>query len=126
MIRSPTPADEPFGRGLELLEQAGLAALAALLVVEREVVQAAGALPRRRRHRAFAGWPAAHESAAAAYGSSPTGADVSSGAMPAASSRSSPAVGSAAMPGGLAGGLGEGREDVGRVVQLDQLGRATR
>ena len=43
------------------------------------------------------GWPAAHESAAAAYGSSPS-ETVSSGEMPATSSRSPSAVGSAGSP----------------------------
>ena len=68
-------------------------------------------------------WPAAHESAAAAYGSSPSGT-VSSIEMPATSIRSPSAVGSARMPGRLAGRLGERGVDVGRVVELDELGGA--
>ena len=58
----------------------------------------AGARPTRRRPRsATAGWPAAHESAAAAYGSSPS-ETLSSGEIPATSSRSPSAVGSAGSP----------------------------
>ena len=49
---------------LELGEQAGLVALAALLVLEREVVRRRAAASSSSAR--LAGWPAAHESAAAA------------------------------------------------------------
>ena len=67
------------------------------------------------------GWPAAHESAAAAYGSSPrdtgsVGRDAGGLVQVALGGRLG------RQSGGLAGGLGEGGVDVGRVVQLDELG----
>ena len=66
MIRSPMIAIRLAEAPSNSLEQARLAALAALLVLEREVVQ-----PARGRlvvvlASSDIGWPAAHESAAAA------------------------------------------------------------
>ena len=59
MIRSPRLAHQPRGRLLELVEQAGLALLAALLEVEREVVQRerGALLVVRVEHRGLAGGP---------------------------------------------------------------------
>ena len=102
------------------LEQARLAALAALLVLEGEVVQ-----PARGRlvvvlASSEIGWPAAHESAAAAYGilaerDALLGRDPGDLQQVALGGR----LGRHA--GRLAGGLGERGVDVGRVVQLDEL-----
>ena len=122
MIRSPIFAIEVSRRVLELLEQAGLAALAALLELEGEVVQPLGRelvvvdVGRLR----LGGGPVVGRGRVRV---GPPIETASSMPIPAASSRSPSAVGSAREAGRLAGGLGERLVDVGRVVELDELGR---
>ena len=67
------------------------------------------------------GWPAAHESAAAAYGSSRQ-RDALLGRDPGDLEQVALGGRLGGHPGGLAGGLGERGVDVGRVVELDELG----
>ena len=70
MIRSPSLRGQPRCLRLERLDELRLGLLAALLVGQREVVERAGGLFLVVRFRASR--PAAHASAAAAYGSSPS------------------------------------------------------
>ena len=96
MIRSPTIAGQPADGALELLEQARLAPLAALLVLEREVVQPAGGglVVVGVERLVLAGGPRVGGGGVRVLAER----DVSSGEMPAASIRSSSAVGSACRP----------------------------
>ena len=124
MTRSPTSADAAGGRALEVVEQAGLAALAALLVLEREVVQAASGrlVVVELEARRLAGRPGVGRGGVRILaerdrllGRDPGGFEevLGRGRL-------------FGVPGGFPGCLGEGREDVGRVVQLDELGRRSR
>jgi hypothetical protein len=105
MIRSPIRRIRPR-RLLELLEQARLAALAALLELEREVVEALRPRARRRRRRAApaGGGPVVGR------GRVRVGARADRSSTPiAGASRSRPRRSAPAEAGGLAGRLGEGR-----------------
>ena len=98
--------------------------LAALLVLEREVVQPAGrrllvvVLERGR----LAGGPRVGRCGVRVLAEH----DRFLGGDPGCLEDSPSAVGSGAQAGRLARGVGEGREDVGRVVELDQLGGGSR
>ena len=84
-------------RDLELVEQSGFAALAALLVLEREVVQPSGGrlVVLERGRLALAGRPRVGGGRVGILAEADA---VSSGEMPAASIRSPAAVGSSAKP----------------------------
>ena len=88
----------PAGRRLELLDQARLAALAALLVLEREVVQPArrGLVVVRVERRSAGPRPTSRRRRRT--GPRPSGRRSPRARCPAASSRSPSAVGSAARP----------------------------
>ena len=121
---------EILSQRLELLDQPRLGVLAALLEGQRQVVHPSRCILGVRRRDLRPVCPRAHSSAAAAYPSSaiaspPTPTPtVSSGAIPAASIRSSVAVGSSGRPACSRAASANAARDLGRVVDLDQLGGA--
>ena len=122
MTSSPTRFERVAAASSNSLEQARLGALAPLLELEREVVQRGALRHRRRRAPTSAAARPPRSRRRPAYGSSPS-ADRLFGRDPGGIEQ---VVGRRRLcgeSGGLAGCLGEGRIDVGRVVELDQLGR---
>ena len=113
---------QPRGRLLELVEQAGLAGLAPLLEVEREVVQRErrALLVVRVEHRRLPGGPRVGRAGVAVVDAQ------AERLLGRHAGRPQQVVGRGRLGGearGLAGRLGERGEHLGRVVQLDQLRR---